>query len=109
MKIESFKQAKELILHNRINRISDSFWEIDNRNSVKLQVKKGRSFFSCSCQNSARFPIESFCYHKLAVVLFEAEIYKKLNTLIEEYQGYSKIKAPITTELILNDLMNLKR
>ena len=107
--INLIKQAKELVRHNKITKVGETMWDIDNRNSVKLYIKKGRNFLSCSCFNYSKFPNESFCYHKLGVIIFELDFYKKLEKLIEEYQGYNKIKVPVTTESILNDLGELKK
>ena len=109
MKTELFNQAKELVKHNKVKKISETMWDIDGRNSVKLQIKKGRNLLICSCHNDTKFCIESpFCYHKLSIILFELDFYKKLNFLIEEYRGYAKIKVPITIESMINDLENLR-
>ncbi|MEK6878381.1 MAG: hypothetical protein AABY22_02170 [Nanoarchaeota archaeon] len=103
------KQAKELVKHNKVKKISETLWDIDERNSVKLQIKKGRNLLNCSCHNDTRFCIESpFCHHKFAVILFELDFYKKLEKLIEEYKRYAKIKVPITIESMINDLENLR-
>lgn len=102
--------AKEIVKHKEINKIGDKIWEVRNH-SVILNSKKGRKVLICDCENSGRFNHDNLCYHKLAVILFEAdnEFYKKVDKLISDYKQVQDIKGMINPYCMINDLENLRR
>ncbi len=95
----------------KVIQISETLFEIPELgHSIKIQIKKGRRIFLCSCQNSARFINNNFCYDKELVLEYinTKEIRKQINSLIKEYVSYSNIKNDISIHSILNDLQNIK-
>jgi len=95
----------------KVKQISDTLFEVLGK-TVKIQTKRGRTLLLCSCQNHSRFCNENpFCYHKQLVLeyLNLKEVRKEVNRLIEFYELQKGIKSKISAEVILDDLITLKR
>jgi len=107
---DKIKRAKELVKHNQVKKISEGLWEI-GKNSVSLKVSAGREILFCSCMNTSIFGDINLCYHKIAVLLFEAdeEFYKKIDKLLEDYKKIKDLKLKMDADIVINDLENLRR
>jgi len=96
-------------MKSKVIQISERMWEVLGHN-VTFQKKKGRQIILCSCQNSARFIDNNFCYHKQLVLEYLAlkPINEKLDKLINDYSGFTNIKAKFDAEVFLGELKKLK-
>ena len=102
--------AKRLVKEGRVKQLSETLFEVEEH-KVKIQVKQGRSLFLCDCQNSSRFCVESpFCVHKVAVIIYLSnhKSLKQLDALINLYKNWEKMKLPVSLNLMINDLENLR-
>jgi hypothetical protein len=106
---KQIERAKEMCKHNKVKRISDTFWEVD-KNNVALRVKQGRQLLTCSCENSGRFENIQMCIHKIAVIVFETnkDFNKKIDKLINDYKTIKDLKLKTDIDIIINDLEELK-
>lgn len=104
----SISYAKTLV--KEIEQVSPTLFKIYD-NTIKIQTKKGRCFLTCSCQNHSLFPNESFCVHKLAIVIYlsNGNFNKKIDKIISDYEKYKDCKLKPSVNCFLNDLRNLKR
>lgn len=97
----------------KVKQISETLFEIPElKHTVKLQTKKGRRIWLCDCQNHTRYCNENaWCYHKQLVNEYIATkpILNKIEELIEEYNKYKTINAPMDAKAFINDLENLKK
>lgn len=79
----NLKQLFKAYKEKRIKKISNMLFEVDDK-IVKIHIKQGRRYLTCSCQNHARFPNESFCSHKILVINYPILEYfnKKIKGII---------------------------
>jgi len=92
-------------MKHKVTQISETLFEVLGH-SVKLQKRKGRTLLLCSCTNSSRFANNNFCWHKELVL--EYLNLKKINQKIDELIKQYSLKLPINSDVVLNDLRNLK-
>ena len=108
---DKINRAKDIVRHGKVKQISDAFWEVENH-QVALKSKTGRSFFTCDCLNYSLYCNSNpICIHQLSVIIFlsENEFYKKIDKLIEDYKRIGELKLKIDTDIVINDLENLRR
>jgi len=97
-------------ISKQVKQISDSLFEVLGY-SVKFQSKKGRTLLICNCQNHTRFVNESpICSHKTAVLIFlsENKFRDRLDKLITEYEKFKELKLPVSIDLMISDLNDIK-
>ncbi len=96
----------------KVVEISETLFEIPELNHiVKLQTKKGRRIWTCSCQNHARFNNENaWCFDKELVLEYInlKKVRSELDKLINSYEGFSNIKLKLNPRIPLNDLKELR-
>lgn len=97
----------------KVKEISERMWEIPELGkTITLKTKQGRRIWTCSCQNHSRYCNEQpFCYHIQLVTEYLATkpILNKIEELLEEYNKYKTIDAPMDAKAFINDLENLKK
>jgi len=91
------KEAYKFYKEGRIKRISDRMFQIGEQ-SVMIHIKQGRRILTCRCDNHARFPIESFCYHKELIFLLPLfEHFDKQLSDLKILIGMAKNQGEINT------------
>jgi len=110
--METIKKAKELLKQGKIEKISESLWQVDGH-LVKLHSKPGRSYFTCDCPNFTKFCIEKpVCAHQKAIILFEAQEFglKKVIREAQELAEQSKaLGISIDPDFLINFANDLRR
>jgi len=108
---ELIKKAKYLLDNNKVKKISDRMWEVED-NLVSFKQKPGRCFMTCSCGNSTKFCSESpLCCHKFAVGQFElnSKFKERLNKIIKDYKQTKEIAKEIDIDVVVTELEDLGR
>lgn len=103
------RYAKDLIKHNKIVKISNTLFQVDE-NSIKIQRKKGRTIYLCDCENSSLFADNNFCSHKFALITYLSnnDFLQRLQDLISQYENFKNIKANVSIDFFLNDLNDIR-
>ena len=112
--LELIQYAKRLVKEKKVKKIGGpglmgQIYDIDGY-SVRVFTKKGRNVFSCDCYHGTKFcNTPTFCVHKLATLLFEADnnFNTKINKVIEDYNSYQDNKLKIEPMLVIDDLNKL--
>ena len=105
------KNARLLIQQNKVKKISDTMWEVDDEMVRKIS-KPGRSFFTCTCDSYLRnctSPQGSRCYHREAVIIFNPQFQMKVDELIDFYESNKELNIEVDIEIMINHLKDLKR
>lgn len=83
--------------------------EVDSHTVVK-HIKKGRTFYTCDCENHPKFCNEqSICRHKLFFILFPLleNINNKIIKLKNYYVGADLLKNQVYPSKVLEDFRSL--
>lgn len=107
---QALKYSKYLVKHGKVKQISATLFEVENH-LVKFQAKKGRTLLLCDCKNNTSYCLENpICVHKVAVInfLMDKTFYKELDKLIELYSNWKSLKLPVTVDIMISDLKNLR-
>jgi len=108
---ELIKRAKYMIDSQKVKKISDNLFEIEE-NSVSLVKKKGRQLLLCTCKNSTDFCNESpICSHKIAVIIYQAtyNLRDYIEKEIKELEQFKKINMKPEIDSHIHKLNHIKR
>jgi hypothetical protein len=96
------KQIKNLIKHEKVKQISENIFEVEEHSVII----KGSSLL-CNCEAEV---FNSMCYHRWAVVVYLAnkDFLKRIDKLIQEYEGYKDNNLKPNVDCFLNDLNSIK-
>ena len=107
--MNNIQHILDLYCHGRYKIISDRMIEVDSHTVVK-HIKKGRTFYTCDCENHPKFCNEqSICRHKLFFILFPLleNINNKIIKLKNYYVGADLLKNQVYPSKVLEDFRSL--
>ena len=107
---EVIKRAKAMIADCKVERVSESIWNVGDE-VVKKIKRPGRLTFSCTCENHVMFCNDNpICYHKYAVILSESDnsFHVRVNKMIREYEQSMELGITMNPETMIEDLKILK-
>ena len=106
------KQTKHLLdlyKQKRFSKIENipinKMLKIDSEEVTKV-IKKNHSILICTCESSGKTEHNSLCRHKQFFIIFP--FLECLNQKIDELIKQYSLKLPINSDVVLNDLKNLK-
>jgi len=102
--------VKDLLKHNKIQQVSKNLFKIENH-IIKIQSRKGATLILCDCLNhTLNCNSPAFCVHKLAVInfIFNRDTNRRFDTLIALYKNWKEIKLPISVDIMIHDLQNVR-
>ena len=106
------KQTKHLLdlyKQKRFSKIenipTNKMLKIDSEEVTKV-IKKNHSILICTCESSGKTGHNSICRHKQFFIIFP--FFEYLNQKIDELIKQYSLKLPINSDVVLNDLKNLK-
>jgi len=99
--------VKDLLKHNQIQQVSQNIFKLPDH-EVQIQTKKGRMLLLCS--NASFFGHNQICVGKLAVInfIFNRDTNRQFDTLIALYKNWKEIKLPISVDIMIHDLQNVR-
>ena len=109
MNNQTISYVKDLLKHNQIQQVSQNIFKLPDH-EIQIQTKKGRMLLLCSCDNASFFGHNQICVGKLAVInfIFNRDFHRQLDTLIKLYESWRDIKLPISVDIMIHDLQNVR-
>lgn len=85
---KEINEALKLFKENGYKRINENMIEV-GENIVSMQIKKGRRYLTCSCENQGRFGNLTLCRHKFLFMYLP--FLERMDERITQLLGYYSV------------------